>query len=62
MLLLEYFFKFTKLNSKKKKGLHCPGIEPGSKAWKALMITTTLAVLLFILPKEAFAIKLTSTL
>ena len=21
-----------------KKKLHCPGIEPGSKAWKALML------------------------
>ena len=30
---------------KKEKFMHCPGIEPGSKAWKALMITTTLAVL-----------------
>ena len=28
-----------------KKTLRCPGIEPGSQAWKAHMITTTLATL-----------------
>ena len=25
--------------------MRCPGIEPGSQAWKASMITTTLATL-----------------
>ena len=31
--------------------MRCPGIEPGSQAWKASMITTTLATLHI---KEAF--------
>ena len=30
---------------KKKKNVRLPGIEPGSQAWKAHMITTTLGTL-----------------
>ena len=33
---------------KKKKNVRLPGIEPGSQAWKAHMITTTLGTLLVI--------------
>ena len=40
--------KKTKKKKKKKKNLRGPGIEPGSTAWKAAMLTITPATLLWI--------------
>ena len=45
MLAINVIIKLYKKEYFHEAKMHCPGIEPGSKAWKALMITTTLAML-----------------
>ena len=39
------FISHHQINKDEKKYLRCPGIEPGSQAWEAHMITTTPATL-----------------